>query len=379
MKPLHFPQLLTLLGLMLWAGTSADVRADGRLSPRLPEWNQLNEYRPWTGKNGRVLTAKFMHRKDDTLFLMIRGREAPTPVNINGLSSTTRLWFERCIKQRDAERIRRDKRRAMQAAEKKAPGGPTSLKLRPGQVVEVSADKKVEVAGRSEVPHDQVTRRNVPNFNQADYGKKASDCVPNSYAMFISWWHTSGWVKMPESRKAADKQVDWLHDRLSRRMKTRNNSGTRASRLAENMQQFFREEMHTPVAFTHRFDYDYSPENLAKYTQGANATVLYVTTYSGRKKQGGHAVTLKIAKPDGSIEFNTWGMSLTGKIKRIPGEESMSYELRKKIPSYEIELDVGTRLPEWFIDQEQRFVLEASEYDCISVLTPYLPDSADGK
>jgi len=339
----------------------------------------LVEYRPWKGKNGKVINAIFLSRSGDTLLLQIKGREKPTPVKIDGLSRETRAWFERCIKARDAVNAQNKKDREARQKMPKNSSLAKKIVLPEGQVKEVSIGKKLDILNRKLAPLERVNRRNIPNFDQGEYGKKASDCVPNSYAMFIGWWHASGWVKMPESRKAFGEQVGWLHDRLARCMKTRNNSGTRANDIAEHLQKFFQDEMKTPVAFTHSFDYDYRPENLAKYVQGANATVLYLTTYSGRKKQGGHAVTVKNLEADGSIEFNTWGMSLTGKLKLIPGEKSKSFELRKMMPVYEIELSKGTVLPDWFVNEERRFVLEASEYDCLSVLTPYLPDTPADK
>jgi hypothetical protein len=117
---------------------------------------------------------------------------------------------------------------------------------------------------------------------------------------------------------------------------------------------------------------------------------LLISTYYGSRYKSGHAVAVKKLDEDGTIEFNTWGLSLKGKLKAIPKSEKekrisfITEEGKRgskvvKLPQYEIELINKTELPDWFVGSEARFVLDPERWDQLLVLTPYIAINANAK
>lgn len=351
----------------------------------------LSKERVWVGQNGRILRGKFVRLHRDDIYIRIKGGKI-VRVSILNLSDKTWKWFDRAWKaKRKLEEERKKRTKNGTVVEPKPLPKVTpknTIKLQAGKIIHLNYFPDVDTSGFKSIPPEKATRLNLPNYNQSDYGKKASDCVPNSYAMFVAWWHINKWINVPGRERNFSDKVDWIHKRLARHMGTRNNSGTDNRKNIRGLQKFFSDEVKAHAAFTMEQIVDYRPENLAKHTKGANCTVLMLTIYYGRKNEGGHAVALKRVHPDGTLEFNTWGCSLKGKLKVLPGEKVKAHSVGPRkfvggkevisklmLPRYEIEISTPSDLPDWFKNNDGRFILDASEYDQLMVLTPYIPSS----
>ncbi len=339
----------------------------------------LNENQTWIGKNGQGFRGFFIKREGDILTVAKENGGKIYKLDMNNLHPKTKKWFLGEWEKKEAIR-----NRELNKGGKIKPQG---VKLSAGVVIDLNRFPIINSTGFKLVDEKKAPRSLIPNFNQSDYGKKTSDCVPNSYAMFLAWWHLRDWVKISKKRDFQDK-VDWIHQRLARTMRTRNNSGTGMNKSAGGLTKFFTDEMKSKAAFTFQRVEDYRPENMYQYVKGANCTVLSLSIFNDRKYSGGHAVTLKSMAKDGTLEFNTWGLSLKGKLKVIPDSEIKKKiyfwtpEGRRKLKiiklaQYEIELINRTDLPDWFVNAEKRFVLDPEKWDGLAVLTPYLPINGD--
>lgn len=375
--------------LMTFASACGFAYAQFGDGPFEEEPKRLEDVQMWVGKNGKGFRGVFLRREGDVLVIMKDGSDKIYRVKIENLSEKTKAWFV------DASNARQEAKRVGEGGlpQSKIPEV-KGVKLVPGKVIDLDRALRVDSSGYRLVDEKGVDRSIIPNFNQADYGSKSSDCVPNSYAMFVAWWHVRKWVNVPQKDRNFGDKVDWIHKRLARCLKTRNNSGTSVRDNPEELTKFFKEEVKSDAAFTFQAVMDYRPENLEKFTKGANGTILLLSTYNGSRYQGGHAVALKSISKDGVVKFNTWGLDLKGKLKVIPKsekeirkwiwtEEGRHKRVRVKIPSYEIELMNRVDLPEWFVNDEVRFTLEVEKRDQLVVLTPYLPvkkgEKVDGK
>lgn len=340
----------------------------------------LQDVQTWKGKNGKAFRGTFLKFENNMIYVMKDRGDTIYEVDVDNLHEDTRVWFMKEWGKRETAR---------KVKEGKVAGVMPRVKLVSGKVQDMRRGGLVDTTGFRLVEEEKANRSIVPNFNQSDYGKKASDCVPNSFAMFVAWWNVSGWLKIEEKENDYIKRVEWIHQRLARKMGTRNNSGTSVWGAGDELTDFFTNEVKSKVAFTYEIVEDYRPENLARYVKGANCTVLCVSTFYGKRSQGGHAVALKSLSEDGTIEFNTWGYEMKGKLKAVPDSEKdkrvrvMDEKGRMtqkviKLPQYEIELINRTTLPEWFVNQEVRFVMDPEQTDNLVVLTPYLPIEKEG-
>lgn len=364
---------ITVLAVCFFGYDFVDAQGDPFYAERRAS---LGNSQTWKGKNGKAFRGTFLKFEADTVFVMKDRGDTLYEIALDNLHEDTKKWFLGEWEKREAERKGRE--------DKKAGIAPKGVKLVPGKVLDMRRGGLVDATGFRLVEDGKANRSIVPNFNQSDYGKKASDCVPNSFAMFVAWWDVSGWLKIEEKEDDYIERVEWIHQRLARKMGTRNNSGTSVWGAADELTDFFTDEVKSKVAFTYEIVEDYRPENLAQYVKGANCTVLCVSTFYGRRAHGGHAVALKSLSEDGTIEFNTWGQAMKGKLKAVPDSEKykrvrvtdekgrMTQEVIK-LPQYEIELINRTTLPEWFVNNEVRFVLHPEQVDNLVVLTPYLP------
>lgn len=206
--------------------------------------------------------------------------------------------------------------------------------------------------------YDDVIRDFIPTYNQTDYGYKAGSCVPNSLVNSLAWWDQQGIVKFPQKHNR-EKQIDWLHTRITREAKTRNR-GTSFQNLIDGVNDFTADDLKGDYDFPCTIVSHLTPEKLAFFTKGNAAVCLAVEVYFGKKHQSGHGVTVTKATPDGKISINTWGLKLDGQLKRMPKKFQSK---QKGAPiKYEIEWRNKVDIPEYLLDMKLRFTIERGRF-----------------
>jgi len=349
----------------------------------LEAWKKrpLRELQDWVLRDGTKIRGTFVQYRNRVVQIRDEGKKIHL-IPVSQLNDETRSWFFGRLHASPPQppQSRSDDRRKEDFPDRLdekhyrnievahfAPNMDSLLNWRPG----------TDLAEYRRIPDEGINRENLPCYDQNDFGKKGGNCAPNAFAMPIAWWNLNGWVKLPERGKGI-KKIDWLHKYLERCLNTNGLAGTSDLDIERGLDDYFKNKAKTNALFLFRFDRDYSPENLARYTRGANATVLHLNVYNRRKKGSSHAVALKIAREDGTLEFHTWGMKIKGKMKLLPepGGDAAHWNARNgtKLPRYEIVMDPAY-LKEWFVDQEYRFLLEPDSWNGITVLVPYLPDA----
>ena len=302
--------------------------------------SELYELRIWAGKNGSEFVGALVKEEGKILHIQRAEDQKVLKIAKSNLSPRTLAWFENT----------------------KA-GVP-----KPGEITPFANSVRYDLMTDADID-----RTALPVLDQSDYGTKASDCLPNSYAAFFLWWDQKGKLTIPKGRDFEAK-AQWIHRELSKRCGTRNNSGTSFRATAEGLREYFAnfyEDKYRPVLNT---VYDVSPASLAKHTKGMNATVLCLSTYEGRRLRqsnaGYHAVSLIDVQENGRISLATWGILLHGQMTPLP-EEDIPREARfpRGTPPviYEVIFDEGLDTPKWF--RNQRFIIDPSNHSRLDVLS----------
>lgn len=230
-----------------------------------------------------------------------------------------------------------------------------------GKVVEMPSEfPPVPPRGWQLVGWEKSNRDHIQNFNQSDYGKKWTDCVPNSMVNSFKWWHNRDLFQLPK-KLDYEKQVHWLHVELAKLSSTGMNSGTSLKALAKAMAKFSQKHLAAKFLFPLFEVPEIDPKKLTFYTTNNAAAILTLSVFYGSDYISGHAVTLTSAKPDGSIKFTTWGHKFSGKL--IPQQGNPG--------SYDIELYNQNELPNSFIKYEINFKHLAKERDSFYICLPY--------
>lgn len=158
----------------------------------------------------------------------------------------------------------------------------------------------------------KVDRQLIPNASQEQFGNRSGNCVPNSFAHFVIWWDSEGFLALPKTFKKTDEKYEWVHEQLEKAFKTQY-FGTKGSELTEGMETFFKKHYEgrakiRTVALAPTID------NMVAATVGYNATVLLLNVRELGKTEEHHAVTLVTAEKTGGVSFITWGYRWEGKI-----------------------------------------------------------------
>ena len=219
----------------------------------------------------------------------------------------------------------------------------------------------------------ELDRKKLPIINQGELGQKASDCVPSSFCNFLLWWDQEKMLEIPK-RGDFDSKAEWIHSKMARYCGTRNTAGTNGTDAREGFTNYFEKEIGDLATLRIHEDHDVRPENLARYTTGANATMLEMTTVQSNGSEGGHWVALVSAEPGGRVVFNTWGAQFEGLIRVFKPSEKPVTLGTQTVPSttYEIVLTNRDKLPQWVNNSGTRFVLDPSKWDGIIVVRPYI-------
>lgn len=184
---------------------------------------------------------------------------------------------------------------------------------------------------------DRVNRRLIPNSNQSQFGKGvAGNCVPNSFAHYVIWWDSEGFLAIPKTFKKEDQKYEWVHEELEKAFKTRP-SGTKGSELTEGMQAFFGKHYKDRAEIT-TFSLAPTAKNLSDAASGYNAAVLCLSIYNQGKPEDNHAVTLVEADEQGNISFITWGYRWEGRV--IPYRPKSPSALAKALAQGLLQIDV---------------------------------------
>ena len=306
----------------------------------------LHEPVAWKGKNGRAIRAVFATEHEGVIHVVEDGTGKSYQLKRETLAPETLEWYLRALA-------------ATQNPGTPAPAPATT----PGEAP----------AGFVALDAANLDRNKIPTLDQGTYGHKASDCVPNAYAMCFMWWDVNSSLKIPRGRDFDDK-AEWIHKELSRNFGTRNNRGTYYRDVDEGLVELFAERFGETAAFTAHRTYDVRPATLAPLVSGANATILCLSLFNGEDYDGGHAVTVLNLKEDGSIEFNTWGRKFTGKIITLgplAADERPAVDSAPK-ERFEIKLDAPDDVPQWMKDRKLRFVLDPTRWDNLHVVTPFV-------
>jgi hypothetical protein len=216
---------------------------------------------------------------------------------------------------------------------------------------------------------DKSDRAYIQSFNQSDYGKKASDCVPNSFVNTAQWWDAQKFVTFPQQRKL-EKQIEWLHTTVARAAGTRNNSGTHYDGLRAGLADISKRYLDNRYVFPFFKVPAPDIEKLAFYTTGNTAACLSISVYYNNKYQSGHSVTLIEVTSNGKIKFNTWGEKFSGILKPYKLQNNQHAGITDA-QAYEIELYNQNELPEWMLNYEVSFKLEPARHNHLYLTLPY--------
>jgi len=215
-------------------------------------------------------------------------------------------------------------------------------------------------------------RSRIPVINQGDFGQKSSDCVPSSLCNFLLWWDQEKVLEIPK-RGDFQKKAEWIHTLMARLCVTRNNSGTSLSAVKEAFAKYFKTELADVATCEYEEDYDLGPENMARHTVGANATMLGMTILDSRDKESGHWVALISVDPSGKLVFQTWGARFEGELKVLEEKLGEFYQIDgKKVPAtkYEIRILNPLSLPEWVREDGIRFILDPGKRNGVFTIRP---------
>ncbi len=298
-----------------------------------------------------------MVESDGVIHVIESGTNKNFQLKRDTLSPETLEWYDRAKTRADELRKR----------------GPNAQKANPASNAASSLTEPPP--GYEHINKANLDRSKIPSLDQGKYGNKASDCVPNSYAMFLMWWDQFSNLQIPRGRDFDDK-AEWIHKELARAFVTRNNSGTSYAKAQEGMRQYF-ERRHEGVAlFKDYREYDIRPTTLAKYTVDSALTVLSLSIYYGDDYDGGHAVSVLRVDENGAIDFNTWGQKFSGQIVSIGPLANNEYPPSgaPNVPRerFEIKLSPLNNIPQWMKDREVRFILDPMRWDSLLVMIPYV-------
>lgn len=323
-----------LVRLLLFLALSASLFAE--------VWNE----RIWTGKNGKIFRGVYYRPVEDGKYLFYLMKGTPIKVDPANLIESDRKLIE------DHERKVAEQKKSALARENAEPGtSPSDFK-----------------------PEPIVDRSTIPIIDQGKYGNKASDCVPSSFCNFLLWWDQQEYIAI-DKRGDFDRKAEWIHTRVGRYFKTRNNSGTSLEDAQKGFTKYFQRDLTETATFKYMVVRDCSPKNLARFTKGTLATMLRVTIFYGDKAEGGHWVALTKASENGEIQFNTWGKAMKGKLVEVPGKteqprpQGQPNEIALK--RYKIEITDQASLTANMITYDIRFEIIPANYDFLNIVAPY--------
>jgi len=221
------------------------------------------------------------------------------------------------------------------------------------------------------LPDPKLDRKVFPIINQADFGSKASDCVPSSFCNFVLWWDMESYLPI-DKRGGFDKKAEYIHSRMARYFKTRNTAGTDLRDAADGAKAYFKKELGEIATVRVLSDYNCDPDNLRRYTTGANATLLGVSVYYGRKNEGGHVVALSHVEDNGDLVMYTWGARIRGRLGIIEKDLRLPKTTTSETGhKYAVEFMNRGDLPDWMIEYEVRFEIDPANWDGLMVVSPY--------
>ncbi|MBK1826962.1 hypothetical protein [Haloferula rosea] len=297
-----------------------------------------DDVRTWTGKNGRSFRGQLARILDEQVEIISTSGKA-YKIGIHNLSEADQRFI------------------LEQSSPKNDEDGPAALPT-------------WESSGKFK-PHT-IDRSKIPIISQGDFGQKASDCVPSAFCNFVLWWDTEGYLEIPKRGDFEDK-AEWIHSQMARHCGTRNTSGTSLQEAKEGFTEYFEKRLEDTATLRFKADYDIRPQNLARYTVGANATMLGMSIRRGPRHDSGHWVALISASPDGTIVFHTWGQRFIGKITVLEEDPTDVTIGGQTIPrtSYEIKVQNQEDLPERMKEDSVQFLLIPEQWDGIYTLRPY--------
>lgn len=352
---LRMPGRLWMLAVLAIVATSivpsAQAQSSGGQEPH------LSDEVLWTGKNGRSIRAVYAVEHLDVINVIEAGTQKHFQLKRETLSPETLDWYLRARARAEYMKQVEDEAGAITPEADTKPANPL---LEPPPGYESLAPAKLD-------------RTEIPTLDQAKYGHKASDCVPNAYAMFFMWWDEHANLKIPRGRNFDDK-AEWIHKELARAFGTRNNRGTYYDDVDSGLTEFFeRRYADTATIKAHR-EYDIRPASLAPHVAGGHATILCLSVHHGEKYEYGHAVSVLNLNADGIIEFNTWGQKFTGRIVSTGPLDPKERPAVSGAPSerYEIVLDASNDLPQWMKDREVRFLMDPTRWDNLHMVVPFV-------
>ena len=172
----------------------------------------------------------------------------------------------------------------------------------------------------------------------------------------------------------------WLHQRLTDYCATTEATGTSNRNALRGVRRYFQSHLAGTAVLRVATDFDCSPANLARYPVGPAACLLNLTVYYGEARQGCHFVALLSAKPDGTLNFRSWGLDFQGKLRELTGLGAAAPNSPRDIPATRREIDLShtAGLPEWFRQLHVRFVLDPAEWNGLIIAVPYVYQKGPG-
>jgi len=199
---------------------------------------------------------------------------------------------------------------------------------------------------------------------------RGADPYLAAIARFVVWWNLEEYLTLSNSDDANEIVQDFLRT-FDRHFTDRRDKYRNFPRLVEEFRDFLEGEYRVPVLASAKEELFCSPERLAHYCRGRNATILGVTTYEKGRRLYTWRLALLEASADGAVTLEWHGEQVHGRLRPIDPDDDW-----KDMPAkgaWEIEiLNRRSLLNVSAITEEIRVVIDPAWGNSLWVLRPYI-------
>lgn len=353
----------------------------------LAAWSQgLHDQRTWTGKNGRAIEARFESREGS--LLVLAGKDGKTlKVDQANLSDNDLRWLDEAEK--SAATPPAVPAPAATPGAKPAAGNAPTVPAQPGttpaappaDTTKPPAGKKAPPLPPLDVPAPEgcspvvvadAERSKLPRLDHLKFDKEPGSSVPSSFISFLMFWKDQNVVGTTTGQTQAERST-WTkeaHTDLIRSMRVRKTTKADFTKLGEEFTKFVRKDTKNDnFLCVVKTETDVRPENLARWTHGAYATILRISHSADGKPTDGYALPVVSATPAGVLKINAWGTDLTAKMVASSSGDG----------SYDIQMTDAKRTPAWLGDGMHSLKVDPKSGDALFIVAPFRKDDPKAK
>ncbi len=200
--------------------------------------------------------------------------------------------------------------------------------------------------------------------------------IQTALARFALWWDQEGYLPISRKGDLAEKYGDFARN-FERHFNTRSESNSRFDEVAKAVEDLVQGEYSEPVILASKEVPDCSPEVLAHYCKGRQATILGLTSFRKTEREYTWRAALLNATPNGQVELELYGNKIIGQVKAVDRSEKMSS--LPAVGAWEIEILNREEIDLRAIDEDVRLFIDPTWQNTLWVFKPYLMTSKDLK